>query len=66
LSAILAFDLLAGEEASTLGRLTILQARMNLDLAMGDELLKKTGTGNPGEGDEFSQRCRPGYRPLLA
>ncbi|MEA2447709.1 MAG: adenine-specific DNA-methyltransferase, partial [Actinomycetota bacterium] len=41
-----AFDPLAGEEASSLGRLTILQARMNPDLAMGDELLKKTGTGN--------------------
>jgi adenine-specific DNA-methyltransferase len=41
-----AFDPLAGEEASTLGRLTILQARINPDLAMGDELLKKTGTGN--------------------
>jgi adenine-specific DNA-methyltransferase len=41
-----AFDPLAGEEASTLGRLTILQARMNPDLAMGDDLLKKTGTGN--------------------
>ena len=41
-----AFDPMAGEEASQLGRLTILQARMNPDLAMGDELLKKTGTGN--------------------
>jgi adenine-specific DNA-methyltransferase len=41
-----AFDPLAGEEASTLGRLTIVQARMNPDLAMGDELLKKTGSGN--------------------
>jgi adenine-specific DNA-methyltransferase len=41
-----AFDPLAGEEASSLGRLTILQARMNPDLAMGDDLLKKTGTGN--------------------
>ncbi len=41
-----AFDPMAGEEASTLGRLTILQARMNPDLAMGDELLKKTGSGN--------------------
>ncbi len=41
-----AFDPLAGEEASTLGRLTILQAHMNPDLAMGDELLKKTGSGN--------------------
>jgi adenine-specific DNA-methyltransferase len=41
-----AFDPLVGEEASSLGRLTILRARMNPDLAMGDELLKKTGTGN--------------------
>jgi adenine-specific DNA-methyltransferase len=41
-----AFDPMAGEEASTLGRLTILQARMNPDLAMGDDLLKKTGGGN--------------------
>jgi adenine-specific DNA-methyltransferase len=52
-----AFDPLAGEEASTLGRLTILQARMNPDLAMGDELLKKTGTGNLFMvfGDGFTQ-----------
>ena len=28
------------------GRLTVLPARMNPDLAMGDELLKKTGAGN--------------------
>ena len=41
-----AFDPMAGEEARELGRLTILQARMNPDLAMGDELLKKTGAGN--------------------
>ncbi|MFH1474533.1 MAG: site-specific DNA-methyltransferase, partial [Chloroflexota bacterium] len=41
-----AFDPLAGEEASTLGRLAILQARMNPDLAMGSDLLKKTGSGN--------------------
>src|SRR5215211_600713 len=41
-----AIDPLAGEEAATLGRLTILQARMNADLAMGEELLKKTGAGN--------------------
>lgn len=37
---------LAGEGASNLGRLTILQARMNPDLAMGDELLRRSGTGN--------------------
>src|SRR5262249_17473147 len=41
-----AFDPMAGEEAGQLGRLTVLQARMNPDLAMGDELLKKTGSGN--------------------
>jgi len=41
-----AFDPLVGEEASSLGRLTILRARMNPDLAMGEDLLKKTGTGN--------------------
>jgi adenine-specific DNA-methyltransferase len=41
-----AFDPLAGEEATTLGRLTVLQARMNPDLEMGGELLKKTGAGN--------------------
>jgi adenine-specific DNA-methyltransferase len=41
-----AFDPLAGEEASTVGRLTVLQARMNPDLEMGGELLKKTGAGN--------------------
>ena len=35
-----------GRRPRRLGRLTILQARMNPDLAMGDELLKKTGTGN--------------------
>ncbi len=28
------------------GKLTVLPARMNPDLAMGDELLKKTGAGN--------------------
>lgn len=57
-----AFDSLAGETAKEfgpdgdgfavaaeerkLGRLRVLLARMNPDLAMGDELLKKTGAGN--------------------
>lgn len=41
-----AFDAHVGEEAGKLGRLTILKAKMNPDLAMGDELLKKTGSGN--------------------
>jgi adenine-specific DNA-methyltransferase len=43
-----AFDAMADEESSkmsTLGRLTILQTRMNPDLLMGDAL-KKTGAGN--------------------
>jgi len=42
-----AFEPLAGKEASTLGRLTILQARMNPDLAMGDELLTAAGWQPP-------------------
>ena len=33
-------------EEKTLGRLPVLLVRMNPDLAMGDELLKKTGAGN--------------------
>jgi adenine-specific DNA-methyltransferase len=34
------------EEAKQYGKLTVLMARMNPDLSMGDELLKKTGAGN--------------------
>lgn len=34
------------EETRQLGKLQVLLARMNPDLAMGDELLKKTGAGN--------------------
>jgi len=34
------------EEAKRYGKLTVLVTRMNPDLAMGDELLKKTGAGN--------------------
>lgn len=41
-----AFDPHVGEEAKRYGNLTVLPTRMNTDLAMGDELLKKTGTGN--------------------
>jgi adenine-specific DNA-methyltransferase len=41
-----AFDPHVGEESDQLGRLTILKARMNPDLSMGDELLKKTGAAN--------------------
>jgi adenine-specific DNA-methyltransferase len=41
-----AFDPHVSEEARRYGKLTVLMARMNPDLAMGDELLKKTGAGN--------------------
>jgi adenine-specific DNA-methyltransferase len=41
-----AFDPHVAEEAERYGKLTVLPAKMNLDLAMGDELLKKTGAGN--------------------
>jgi adenine-specific DNA-methyltransferase len=35
-----------GPKTIKLGKLTVLPVRMNPDLAMGDELLKKTGAGN--------------------
>jgi adenine-specific DNA-methyltransferase len=41
-----AFDPHVSEEAKRYGKLTVLPARMNPDLTMGD-LLKKTGSGNP-------------------
>jgi adenine-specific DNA-methyltransferase len=41
-----AFDARVGETAREFGKLVVLAARMNPDLAMGDELLKKTGAGN--------------------
>ena len=41
-----AFDPHISEEAKRYGRLAVLPTRMNPDLAMGDELLKKTGAGN--------------------
>jgi adenine-specific DNA-methyltransferase len=41
-----AFDPHVSEEAKRYGTLTVLVARMNPDLSMGDELLKKTGAGN--------------------
>lgn len=41
-----AFDPHVSEEAKRYGKLTVLPTRMNPDLAMGDELLKKTGAGN--------------------
>jgi adenine-specific DNA-methyltransferase len=41
-----AFDPHVTEEAKRYGKLTVLPTKINPDLAMGDELLKKTGTGN--------------------
>lgn len=41
-----AFDPHVAEETKEYGRLRVLVARMNPDLAMGDSLLKKTGAGN--------------------
>lgn len=41
-----AFDPHVSEEKTQFGKLRVLITRMNPDLAMSDELLKKTGTGN--------------------
>src|SRR6266545_2416764 len=41
-----AFDPHVSEEAKNYGKLTVLPTRMNPDLAMGEELLKKTGAAN--------------------
>jgi adenine-specific DNA-methyltransferase len=41
-----AFDPHVSQEVKRYGKLTVLPARMNPDLAMGNELLKKTGAGN--------------------
>jgi adenine-specific DNA-methyltransferase len=41
-----AFDPHVDEKAKQFGKLPVLPVKMNPDLAMGDELLKKTGAGN--------------------
>jgi len=41
-----AFDPHVAEEVKRYGKLVVLPTKMNPDLAMGDELLKKTGAGN--------------------
>ena len=41
-----AFDPHVAEEVKRYGKLTVLPTKMNPDLVMGDELLKKTGAGN--------------------
>jgi adenine-specific DNA-methyltransferase len=61
-----AFDPHVSEETKRYGKLAILPARMNPDLAMGDELLKKTGAGNLfmvfGEPDVEIRPVRSGVR----
>jgi adenine-specific DNA-methyltransferase len=42
----MAFDGYLDQELRKLGGVTVLKAAMNPDLAMGDDLLKKTGSGN--------------------
>jgi len=41
-----AFDPHVSEEAKRYGKLNVVPVKMNPDLSMGDELLKKTGAGN--------------------
>ncbi|MBN2020960.1 MAG: site-specific DNA-methyltransferase [Sedimentisphaerales bacterium] len=41
-----AFDPHVNEEAKRYGKLTVLPTRINADLQMGDDFLKKTGAGN--------------------
>jgi adenine-specific DNA-methyltransferase len=41
-----AFDPHVSEEAQRYGKLMVMPTRMNYDLTMGDDLLKKTGAGN--------------------
>jgi len=41
-----AFDPHVSEEAKRYGNLTVLSTKMNPDLSMGEDLLKKTGAGN--------------------
>jgi adenine-specific DNA-methyltransferase len=59
-----AFDPHVSEEVKRYGRLQVLPAKMNPDLLMGDELLKKTGTGNLfmvfGEPDVDLKRLKDG------
>src|ERR1700722_4706994 len=43
---VFAFDPHVAEEVKRYGKLIVLPTKMNPDLAMGDELLKKTGAGN--------------------
>ena len=59
-----AFDPHVAEEVKRYGELTVLPAKMNPDLTMGDELLKKTGAGNLfmvfGEPDVYIKKQKNG------
>jgi adenine-specific DNA-methyltransferase len=61
-------DKIIAEERKQYGKLPILLARMNPDLAMGAELLKKTGAGNLfmvfGEPDLRVRKVTPPNLPL--
>jgi adenine-specific DNA-methyltransferase len=63
-----AFDPHVDEEAKRYGNLNVQICRMNPDLSMGDELLKKTGAGNLfmvfGEPDIVIKRVRPVDGPV--
>jgi adenine-specific DNA-methyltransferase len=63
-----AFDPHVAEEVKRYGKLAVLPTKMNPDLAMGDELLKKTGAGNLfmvfGEPDVEIMRQKDG--PIVA
>jgi len=61
-------DPVVAESIHKYGKLTVLLAKMNPDLTMGDELLKKTGAGNLfmifGEPDIEVERITPPNLPL--
>jgi len=63
-----AFDPHVSEEVKRYGKLAVVPARMNPDLAMGDELLKKTGAGNLfmvfGEPDVEIRQVKSTEEPL--
>jgi adenine-specific DNA-methyltransferase len=65
-----AFDPHVAEEVKRYGKLTVLPTKMNPDLAMGDELLKKTGAGNLfmvfGEPDVEITRIHPQITQTVA
>jgi adenine-specific DNA-methyltransferase len=65
-----AFDPAVSEEAKRYGKLVVLPAKMNPDLAMGDELLKKTGAGNLfmvfGEPDVEVRKVGQAFQPDVA